>query len=162
MIFRISSDNDELMAESIIYKEIALVIYILGKLTKEEQLRILEEYIHRMLGSFDEESLFLLLQKCSGASSEALLQKYSSVPENTLRWAAHYGRLNIVKYLVEKGFDVNTDRGSPLIAAAQAGHLNVVKYLVEHGADIHVRDDAPLRMAKIFDQPEIEEFLRSV
>lgn len=57
--------------------------------------------------------------------------------------ASTYGRLEIIKYLVENGADVNKgkDHGSPLSHAVNpsSGELNleVVTYLVENGADVN-------------------------
>ena len=63
--------------------------------------------------------------------------------------------LNVVKYLIKHGADVNkagySNGAAPLFIAAQNGHLNVVKYLIKHGADIieaTTDDDAnPLSIA---------------
>ena len=54
--------------------------------------------------------------------------------------AAYYGHLEIVKYLVENGADINAKDNNgwtSLIHAAYNGHLEVVKYLVENKADIN-------------------------
>ena len=55
--------------------------------------------------------------------------------------ATDAGNLEIVKYLVDHGADVNAvenddHKWSALIMAAEKGHLDIVKYLVEHGANI--------------------------
>lgn len=82
--------------------------------------------------------------------------------------ASKYGQLEVVKYLVEKGADVNLRkvnpigylgmncgqqryRNTPLYMACTNGHLDVVKYLLEHGADANLRDFKnmlPLDMAR--------------
>ena len=52
---------------------------------------------------------------------------------------ASNGYLEVVRFLVEKGADVNVanNTGSTLVnAATDNGHLDVVKFLVEKGADI--------------------------
>ncbi|CAB4029249.1 Ankyrin repeat-containing domain, partial [Paramuricea clavata] len=51
------------------------------------------------------------------------------------------GSLEIVKYLVEHGADVNlyaSRSDSPLHTAASSGSLEIVKYLVEHGANVNL------------------------
>jgi ankyrin repeat protein len=63
---------------------------------------------------------------------------------NALTTAAKKGDLDMVKLLVEAGFDVD-DRDSfgsesPLIKASYYGKLQVVKYLLEKGADIKLTD----------------------
>jgi ankyrin repeat protein len=57
--------------------------------------------------------------------------------------AAINGHLSVVKFLVERGADVNkvdADGSSALLAAASGGHLPIVEYLIEHGADINQTD----------------------
>jgi ankyrin repeat protein len=52
------------------------------------------------------------------------------------------GSLEIVKYLIENGADVNfinSSYYSPLLVAAESGQFEIVKYLVESGADINVQ-----------------------
>src|SRR2546421_4462753 len=57
--------------------------------------------------------------------------------------AAINDHLSVVKFLVERGADVNkvdADGSSALLAAAFGGHLPIVEYLIEHGADINQTD----------------------
>ena len=54
--------------------------------------------------------------------------------------AAACGHLNIVKFLVEKGAQINSTTqtlSTPLRAACYDGHYSTVKYLVECGSDIN-------------------------
>jgi len=56
--------------------------------------------------------------------------------------ACQYCSVNIVKYLVEHGADVNKenkDGDTPLIIAWQ--DEEIVKYLIEHGADINIENE---------------------
>lgn len=58
--------------------------------------------------------------------------------------AAAKGHLNIVKFLVENGADVNLMEKihnlRPLHFASRYGHLKVVMFLLEKGADLHARE----------------------
>jgi len=74
--------------------------------------------------------------------------------------ASRLGRLELVKYLVGKGANVQaTDAGAPLTAAARFGHIEVVKCLVEAGADIHYNYEEALRLAAYKNEVEIVKYL---
>ena len=79
--------------------------------------------------------------------------------------AAYYGHLEIVKYLVENGADINAkdyEEFTSLIRASINGHLEVVKYLVENGADINTKDHVgitPLIYASMLGNFELVKYL---
>lgn len=52
----------------------------------------------------------------------------------TLYMLAVDGNLEMVKYLIKKGADINSNMRMPLRMAVRNGHYNLVKYLVENGA----------------------------
>ena len=55
--------------------------------------------------------------------------------------AAATGHLDVVKYLVEAGADVNATtltNSTPMRAACFDGHLDIVSYLIEKGSDIEI------------------------
>lgn len=59
-----------------------------------------------------------------------------------LHMAAKKGHLEIVKFLIEKGIDIDARGGtfdaSALNQAAGAGHLEIVEYLINAGAELDV------------------------
>ena len=55
-------------------------------------------------------------------------------------WAAMYGNLPVVVYLVSIGADFNADDGLPIRWASMNGHFTVVKYLLSLGATIGPSD----------------------
>ncbi|MBN1598075.1 MAG: ankyrin repeat domain-containing protein [Bacteroidales bacterium] len=72
----------------------------------------------------------------------AKVDKKDIAGQTPLMYAAEGGSIEVVKYLVEKGADVNAEsgskgRGTALIYAAAANRFEVVKYLLENGADIN-------------------------
>lgn len=63
--------------------------------------------------------------------------------KDALYYGARYGHLDVVKYLVENGADVNNqaiDGDSALHESASSGHLDVVQYLVRQKANIYIRN----------------------
>ncbi len=83
----------------------------------------------------------------------------------SLHWAAHHGKLDVVKCLVELGADTETeedDGRTPLHLAAYSGHLDVVKCLVELGADKDVTTDdgsTPLHIAAYSGHLDVVKYL---
>lgn len=62
--------------------------------------------------------------------------------ETALHFAAAFGRLTAVSWLLDNGAHVNhksTGGATPLHMAATQGHLTVLKLLVERGADVQAR-----------------------
>ena len=53
--------------------------------------------------------------------------------DKALRYAVHYNRLNVVKFLIESGANIHALKDLALRLAAERGHLDVIKYLVEKG-----------------------------
>jgi len=64
---------------------------------------------------------------------------------SALAYAAYYGHLTIVQYLIKKGADIHAMNDEAVIFAARNGHLDVVKYLVVMGAYIRAANDYALR-----------------
>lgn len=85
---------------------------------------------------------------------------------NALIIACWSGNLEIIRYLVKHGANVNKVRNddgvTPLLIAAQEGYGNIVKFLVEHGADINKAENneqTPLYTASMNGHFEIVKFL---
>eukprot|EP01129_Flabellula_baltica_P003360 TRINITY_DN1313_c0_g1_i2.p1 TRINITY_DN1313_c0_g1~~TRINITY_DN1313_c0_g1_i2.p1 ORF type:complete len:396 (-),score=91.02 TRINITY_DN1313_c0_g1_i2:88-1275(-) len=82
-----------------------------------------------------------------------------------LRTASCCGKLDLVKYFVEKGheLDFQDELGeTPLMGACSYGHLDIVKYLIEKGASIDKVDDdgnTPLLQATSSRELEIMKYL---
>ena len=62
-----------------------------------------------------------------------------------MMWASCKGDLEIVKFLVESGADVNAkdnEGWNSLMEASYEGHLKVIKYLIENGkVNVNAKDD---------------------
>ncbi|KAK7456363.1 hypothetical protein VKT23_010610 [Stygiomarasmius scandens] len=79
---------------------------------------------YKILPDYDSGAKFQLVKEC----------------QPSLWDAAYKGHLGVIKFLIEKGADVNAVGGfygTALQAAASQGHLDVVKFLVEKGADVN-------------------------
>ena len=115
---------------------------------------------------------------CSGISTDGILLKFSRVGELALViwlfskyefdiyninasfvWACANGHLDVAKYLVEQGAEIQDENNAALREASQAGRLNIVKYLVENGADIHVGLNYSLRWASENGHFEVVKYL---
>ena len=60
------------------------------------------------------------------------------------RAACSRGHVNVLRYLVENGADVNAllyENRTPLMLAILCGHLNAATFLMEHGADVNIHDN---------------------
>ena len=61
-----------------------------------------------------------------------------------LHSASFEGHLQVVRYLLRQGVDVNSRNSgndTPLLLASWQGHLDVVQCLLKHGADVNLLDD---------------------
>lgn len=79
------------------------------------------------------------LTKFSLFSKQADIHIFDSVKYNSLNYAAQYGHLEIVAYLIEKGVPVDNymeDHPNSLNLAAERGHLEVVELLLSKGAQL--------------------------
>lgn len=80
--------------------------------------------------------------------------------------AANHNRIDVVKFLLEKGVNVNASLNFGDTALHQSvvkGHLDVVKVLVEHGADVNLRDhkfeSTPVEWADHVGEDEVANYL---
>ena len=76
-----------------------------------------------------------------------------------LHWAAVGGCAKIIRFLIQKGSDVNArewEERTPLHFAAQEGHVTAIRILVENGADINAQDEegcTPLHLMMMNGKP---------
>jgi ankyrin repeat protein len=71
------------------------------------------------------------------------------------------GQLEIVRYMVQEGFDFLVEDSFGLLQASKLGQLEVVKYLVELGSDIHAVQDRAFRHADQNGHFEVAHYLRN-
>jgi ankyrin repeat protein len=99
------------------------------------------------------------------AENPELINSRNSYSRFPLEMAAQTGQVDVVKFLLEKGADVNLNRGGATalhMAAIYGGKTEVISLLLEAGADINARTgngDTPLNLAVMGKQKEIAELL---
>lgn len=82
-----------------------------------------------------------------------------------LHYATRTSSLSVVKYLVEKGLDVNAlndQYETPVFAAVKNNNFEIVKYLVKEGAFIDIKNrrfETPHDISIIHDRDEIRVYL---
>lgn len=76
-----------------------------------------------------------------------------------LEWAAQYGHLEAVKYLLDQGVDINIHDGEALTWAAHNNHLELVRYLISRGADVNNNSSRALLFATIEDHFQVVKTL---
>jgi len=95
------------------------------------------------------------------------INKKDQYGNSLLHLAVREGNVDIIKYLVSKGVDVNSRNivdETPLHIAANSGNLDAVIQLIYNGADINVKDsigNTPLHDAVENDQIQIVKYLIS-
>jgi len=89
--------------------------------------------------------------------------------ETPLVRATSAGRIDVVRWFLDRGARINWVRGDQLycpalLSASIKGHLDVVKLLVENGANIHgtCMSTNAVMHAENFGQTEVAEYLRSL
>lgn len=87
--------------------------------------------------------------------------KIKSKPEldKKLIRSAELGNLNVVKFFIENGANVNYNRTQCLRNASSEGHLKIVEYLIKNGADVHADEEGALKLAVFNGYLEIVKFL---
>jgi len=116
------------------------------------------------------QEIFDATQKGDLAKVKALVQKSPNSVKTTnknddtpLHIAADEGHFEIVRFLIEKGADVNSINSSlrnPVLLAGYKGHIEVVKFLLDNGVKFDYVDDrgyTPLRWAAVRGKKDVVE-----
>ncbi len=79
--------------------------------------------------------------------------------EDNIYWACHNEEFDSIKFLIDKGIDVNCQHGTLALMISQTGNLDIIKWIDEKGADLHIKNDQPLINAIVNDKTEIAKYL---
>ena len=103
---------------------------------------------------------FLISTSSYGQSTQTMSSNYSP-----LHWAAAQGYIEMIRVLVDKGYDINAqdiDGFTPLHYAAATGSFSGVEYLINNGADVYVVNNknlTPLTIAAKAGEQKIVDYL---
>lgn len=106
----------------------------------------------------------------------AIVKKYikadkSLVNEKFFGWeplqmAANRGQLNVVKYLLEQGADINylhpVAYHTAFHLAALGGHMEVAKFLASKGADVNIKMKADVSLIRYFRDAGSAEMVKAM
>ncbi|BCS83632.1 ankyrin containing protein [Cotonvirus japonicus] len=79
--------------------------------------------------------------------------------QKCLNSSCEFGHLEVVRFLVEKGADIQADDNLAVRWASRKGHLEVVRFLVKNGANIQADDNLAIKWASLYGHLEVVRFL---
>jgi len=96
----------------------------------------------------------------AGATAEVTGTRYATRSDEStpLIAAAHEGRSDVVRFLLDQGADVNAVSGgwNALVAAAHQGHVKTVGLLLDRGADVNAAPDGRSALAAAAHQGQLD------
>ncbi|WP_353274651.1 MULTISPECIES: ankyrin repeat domain-containing protein [unclassified Wolbachia] len=98
-------------------------------------------------------TLEIAAKNCDLETVKSLIKDNIGIGEKSLRYVAGEGCLEIVRFLVEDGIDINATnkfKWTALHSAADQGYLEIVEFLLEKGANPNIKDSngkSPRRIA---------------
>lgn len=109
----------------------------------------------------------ILLLFLIGIISPTFAQEQNTVSSNysPLHWAAAQGYVEMMKVLVDKGYDINAqdiNGFTPLHYAAASGNFGAVEFLINSGADVYIannREMTPMTLAAQAGEQKIVDYL---
>jgi len=132
-------------------------------IVRNEHWNLIKNLIQRNIVNKEKNIFLTLAIKCGDLQMLVYLLKSGLQIDlsHALIMTAERGYLNILKYLISKGANINAFNSLPLIYSAKNGHLDVVSYLCKNGANIHAYDDAAYHQSYINNQLHIIKYFKS-
>ena len=97
-----------------------------------------------------------------GAEVDCVAPKSGATPFLTV---ASRGYLNITKYLLSEGANINAKNimaANALVLASRKGNIEMVKFLVEKGIDIHAKMDGGYNARDMAKGKEVKKYLKEI
>lgn len=138
---------------------VSATVYNLNFLTKDQ----LNNLLMQASGIGDIGFVKLLLHKGADVNAAAVGRGHGG--NRPLHYAADFGHLSVVKYLLEQGANAkqtNDELITPLHSAVYGGNCEIARLILEKGADIEARNarrQRPIHYAEFLDQYKMIEFL---
>jgi len=112
----------------------------------EDKNKEIVKYIinHNIINEISEELLVISIKENDQDFIEYLLRHRIPVGINSLNKAVKKGNLDLVKYLINYGVNINQSKkqeNSPLVTAIENKQLKIIEYLVDHGANLKKEKD---------------------
>jgi ankyrin repeat protein len=73
--------------------------------------------------------------------------------------SSYYGKIEVVKFLVENGADIHVLDDYALRMSSQNGFIEIVKFLINIGANIHAMNDYALRYSDCYEHNDVVKYL---
>ena len=127
-------------------------------IASEQDKAQLKEHALNLLRKDDFEGLIILVEVFKDTDFEIDIERWYP---SWLKFSITLDKLELVKYFIKKGVDINKNSGSALCWAANLGRLEIVKCLVENGANVNAGDDYALYEAASCGHLEVVKYLVS-
>lgn len=102
------------------------------------------------------------LQRLRNTLTQELLQQLDANGLGLVHWATDRNSIDILKFLFEKGANVNlrdSEGQTALHYAASCAHIGCLELLLKYGADKHVRDDNGKTCLDVAEDAEVRRLL---
>lgn len=88
------------------------------------------------------------------------LNELNEASYNKFNTACKEGDIELVKYYLNKGIDVDANDGEALVSALSVSDYNMVETLINAGADVNIADSKVLLLASYWNNVDIVKLLK--
>ena len=102
-------------------------------------------YLYREIDNYIRKGDYFIVKELFKRREEKQYKSFS--PSDFLDSACEAGHLDILKYLIRQGADINSYHGNPLLCAIKKDRVEIVKYLIFMGVNFHRNEEEALMTA---------------